>query len=482
MNAYQILGLEPDADERAIKRAYSGLIKQYRPDTHPAEFAQIRVAYEDALHWLRSRQQWEEQQAVEASVAEPVAPAPAEMKTPSAESMRAAEQPVPQSAEIERNTISIFINQLEEYAAHANESATLDKYREQAEAMAMLSLDQQMDFEQALFYWMLVTEQPSLLVFEAANARYGWLSNSIEIGNVFGARAADRFFALNKLSKIYSAARQQKNPFLQFKREDKQSAGLIAERNHAQGAQKQVQAWQRECANTGLIQLAQRINLVAPRAMQIFWADIIFAGVGTAYSIAFVRGHYGWAMLLQVLVLGLLLLPLPCMMRGMDTLIQARLRKSSNKELGKTLSRVGWAAYVIIIFVLIGGGYAATGLALIMLGIGLYFSRHLYQLFVKLEALAIGGLGPLRATAIWLKHLVLAVGNNRNTPYGKWQHNAGSTASGTPSLEELKMQLVTSVKNGMKNIRITIKATPAWAAAIVIWMLFKLVVVIFARN
>ena len=57
MNHFQVLGVTSQADESIIKRAYAVLIKQYRPDTHPDEFARIRSAYEGAMSWARSRQE-----------------------------------------------------------------------------------------------------------------------------------------------------------------------------------------------------------------------------------------------------------------------------------------------------------------------------------------------------------------------------------------------------------------------------------------
>lgn len=45
---WQILGVAPDADRLTVKRAYSRLIKMYRPDAEPEAFARIRAAYEVA--------------------------------------------------------------------------------------------------------------------------------------------------------------------------------------------------------------------------------------------------------------------------------------------------------------------------------------------------------------------------------------------------------------------------------------------------
>jgi len=45
-NHYQVLRIERTADERAIKKAYFSLIREFPPDTHPEEFKRIRAAYE----------------------------------------------------------------------------------------------------------------------------------------------------------------------------------------------------------------------------------------------------------------------------------------------------------------------------------------------------------------------------------------------------------------------------------------------------
>lgn len=55
-NPYQILGLEPEASDAAIKRAYLQLIRQHPPEQQPEEFKRIRAAYEQ-LKDARARAQ-----------------------------------------------------------------------------------------------------------------------------------------------------------------------------------------------------------------------------------------------------------------------------------------------------------------------------------------------------------------------------------------------------------------------------------------
>ena len=45
---WKTLGVKPDADIASIKKAYSTLIKEYRPEQFPEQFSQIRQAFEVA--------------------------------------------------------------------------------------------------------------------------------------------------------------------------------------------------------------------------------------------------------------------------------------------------------------------------------------------------------------------------------------------------------------------------------------------------
>ncbi|TWT91938.1 J domain-containing protein [Neorhodopirellula pilleata] len=53
----RFFGLDADFDRRDLKRAYGKAIRQYKPETHPAEFGMIREAYERLEKSLRYGQQ-----------------------------------------------------------------------------------------------------------------------------------------------------------------------------------------------------------------------------------------------------------------------------------------------------------------------------------------------------------------------------------------------------------------------------------------
>ncbi len=53
MSWWEVLGIDKGTELRSIKRAYARLIKQYRPETHPQEFSEIRQAYEHARDYCK---------------------------------------------------------------------------------------------------------------------------------------------------------------------------------------------------------------------------------------------------------------------------------------------------------------------------------------------------------------------------------------------------------------------------------------------
>ncbi len=57
LSPYGILGLERNAERADVRRAYSGLIKRFRPETHPQHFQRIREAFETVLAAVEARGQ-----------------------------------------------------------------------------------------------------------------------------------------------------------------------------------------------------------------------------------------------------------------------------------------------------------------------------------------------------------------------------------------------------------------------------------------
>jgi curved DNA-binding protein CbpA len=52
-DAFDILGVRPGDDDAVVKRAYTRLIRRFKPEHFPEQFRRVREAYEDCLR--RSR-------------------------------------------------------------------------------------------------------------------------------------------------------------------------------------------------------------------------------------------------------------------------------------------------------------------------------------------------------------------------------------------------------------------------------------------
>ena len=156
MSHWQLLDLTPEADERAVKRAYARLLKIHRPDEDAAAFQQLREAYESALAELRWRAQWEEEDE-QGGVPEPqpvlsaideggtlsVAPAPAPVRAEPEEPdyaayVRAIPEPV------------ISMGQIRQWFAEGHEHRLLSVLPQILASEWMLSFDRRQWFEEQL--------------------------------------------------------------------------------------------------------------------------------------------------------------------------------------------------------------------------------------------------------------------------------------------------------------------------------------------
>ncbi|MFN7782463.1 MAG: hypothetical protein ACK5PG_06975, partial [Lysobacterales bacterium] len=77
MNPWQVLGIEPTEDARAIKQAYARALKQHRPDSDPEGYQRVRECYEWALGWVEWRQSQPLDPDPQASIASESVEAPA---------------------------------------------------------------------------------------------------------------------------------------------------------------------------------------------------------------------------------------------------------------------------------------------------------------------------------------------------------------------------------------------------------------------
>ncbi|NNN26043.1 MULTISPECIES: J domain-containing protein [Pseudomonas] len=155
MSCWEILGLEEEADERAIRRQYARLLKSTRPDEDPVAFQALREAYEQALCWVQWRAgagEGANESLIEAVDAGDLVVA-----------VRPVVEPVAPVAEVDQR-----LGQLAELLADLQPSLLTER-RLKAEKIGLA-----VEFERGVLRECLKAEWGSYLR-DAACAEYGWL-------------------------------------------------------------------------------------------------------------------------------------------------------------------------------------------------------------------------------------------------------------------------------------------------------------------
>jgi hypothetical protein len=317
MSDYEILGVPYDADQRTIKRAYAALIKQYRPDSHPTEFARIRVAYEKLLEQCRYREQYESNTpTLVIKDSEPQADEPVLQQADNEEIdsfSRLIDKPVilpiqnetehgdPYSQLVDKPIIqlpdevlsdeSIWINssiidvraliaQLDNYQQPDNEQAALACFQAQLEIVATMNLEQRMDYEEKLYSCLIYDDTPPLLVFAAANAYFNWTNTASWIKAAQSKWSRQRFDGLCQLSVLYPRVCKRYNPYFQAKYSVKPY--WLTSDYRQQQAQQQREEWLRICQAAHLRDLENYFTDTA-KTRVIYFVDFLF-GAFLSYS------------------------------------------------------------------------------------------------------------------------------------------------------------------------------------------------------
>jgi hypothetical protein len=191
MNPWEALGIGQDVAVADLRRRYAALIKQFRPETHPQDFARIRAAYEVVLPIAR-RREFEAAGPAEPVVApqsdaavEETPHAPAADLSPNTEdeiaidndaitAVPVADEALAQAEEPRLAAHFRRFHALAESAAGTGDEALLPELRALLQARAQATLDDSQALEFALTRWFVEAGMPPLtLLFEAGRA-FDW--------------------------------------------------------------------------------------------------------------------------------------------------------------------------------------------------------------------------------------------------------------------------------------------------------------------
>lgn len=336
MDNYEILGVPYNADQRAIKRAYATLIKEFRPDSHPIEFARIRSAYEQALEQSRYREQYDfddfeddsaslTDDATASSSNDSVQPEHQETenfeqrfnhlidipiiilpdnKTESEHGddlySRLIDKPVITPTEqkvatpviqpsdtnleelawIEKPAINVgaLLAQLGSFQQPANEQATLACFQSQLSEISSMNLEQRMDYEERLYNSLIYKDRPSLLLFAAASNYFDWTHHASWIQAAQNKWNKQIFDGLCQLSALYRTICTRYNPYFLVQHDAAVKPNRLTTRYAEQQAQDQCIEWHYICQTSTLPQLDSYFA-EQPARHQLYIMDVLLGAL-----------------------------------------------------------------------------------------------------------------------------------------------------------------------------------------------------------
>jgi hypothetical protein len=328
MNPWQALGVSPDIEVADLRRRYAALIKAFRPETHPQDFARIREAYEVALPMARRR-------AAEAQASEPASseradiavatmpgeapPAPElepESTLAAADEVALAEVVAPPAAPASREddhaaepALAAHFHRFHALAGSAtgtDDEAFLPALRALLQARTQATLDDSQALEFALMRWFVESEKPPLtLLFETGRA-FDWHRHVLRLSSWLSPWALRQMEARLALSRDLVHARHfSGNRRLRRLHETRTGPALLVMRPAAVEATAWVQRWRTASDAADAAALEACLNPVAVRQLHGLASTDLLVGLAVATFAADLSGAATWAVLATAVVLGL---------------------------------------------------------------------------------------------------------------------------------------------------------------------------------
>jgi hypothetical protein len=310
MNPWDVLGVGHDVAVGDLRRHYAALIKQFRPETHPQDFARIREAYEVVLPHARRREAQAEARAEAeaetavrnaASAGEAVhveiddragdtaevreeAGAAAGSAEP-AETIVAAALAGGAAPDDEPDLAARFhaFHALAQSTGDAGDEALLPALRDLLRARALASLDDSQALEFALMRWFVESEAPPLtLLFETGRV-FDWHAHVVRLSGWLTPWALGRMEARLALSRDLVHARHfSGNAWLRGLHRARPHLPPVVLRPAAVEAQHWAERWRRGCAQGDVPALEAALNPVTLTRLQGLASTDLLAGAMVA--------------------------------------------------------------------------------------------------------------------------------------------------------------------------------------------------------
>ena len=331
MNPWEILGVGPDAGVAGLRRRYAALIKEFRPETHPQDFARIREAYEMALPIVRRREAEAAEEAsdealdetpeVVAAATPPDAPPPAQDADVLALYEEIAAQAEVVAAPLavdddpdqeQESSLAAHFRGFHEIAGSAagtGDEAFLPALRVLLQARAQATLDDSQALEFALMRWFIEGESPPLtLLFETGRA-FDWHRHVARLSSWLSPWALRQMEARLALSRDLVYARHfSGNARLRRLHAKQPGPPLLVARPAATEAMAWVERWHQFTEDADTMPLNASLNRVAIRQLRGLASTDVLVGLFVAAFAPDLPAAFCWAVVATAVVYGLRLL------------------------------------------------------------------------------------------------------------------------------------------------------------------------------
>ena len=315
MTPWQVLGVDPDVGVSDLRRRYAALIKEFRPETHPQDFARIREAYETALAFARRRALALEEEAagtvdepgtgslaapdegagsVDAVAPEPTPdpfPAAQQVEEPSIETgIAVGDAPIvtlPEAAEEDAEpALAARFRHFHAAAGSAvgtGDEAWLPDLRALLQARARASLDDSQALEFALMRWFVEAESPPLtLLFETGRV-FDWHAHAVRLSSWLSPWALRQMEARLALSRDLVYARHfSGNRWLRALHSTRAGVGQVAFRPNALEALRWAERWRQASEDADAEALADCLQARTLKHLQGMSSTDLLVGVAVA--------------------------------------------------------------------------------------------------------------------------------------------------------------------------------------------------------
>ena len=298
MTPWETLGVAQDVAVADLRRRYAALIKVFRPETHPQDFARIREAYEGVLPFARRREA-----AARDEVAEPIAdhvvdampvepptdPSPPADDGASDVHEHEHEHEIDVTADADA-AIPVLLGaphvepdagepdlatRFQRFHAHAKaalgtrDEAFLPELRTLLQSRASASLDDSQALEFALLRWFIETDQPPLTLLFESGRTFDWHQHPARLSGWLSAWALRQMEARLALSRDLVWARHfSGNAWLRRLHSPRPAVTPIALRPAAVDALRWAERWALACETADTPALAAGLDPRTLRRLQ----------------------------------------------------------------------------------------------------------------------------------------------------------------------------------------------------------------------